>query len=137
MTGQPQPGVQPCQQHEIAPLDCPLAGLPAAATQGSCSHPAPAGQVCLSSQVELGSCEEVAEGPSLVGEAALLGANLGHPCHLHTLRTQTRCKLWRLTTGGFLAALRFIPQMGGEGSERHTACTAGGLPGGSCGRARF
>ena len=78
-----------------------------------------AGQVCASSEGDLGSCaeEEVVEGPALVGEAALLGAKLGHPCHTHTLRTRTRCKVWRLTAAGFLAALRSRPQVGQVGGK--------------------
>ena len=102
--------------------------------QQPCSPLLCAGQVWLSSQGELDSCEdEVLEGPALLGEAALLGPLLGHPCHLHTLRTQTRCKLWRLTSAGFLAALRSRPQVGRWGrlscTQLALACQGQPLPG--------
>ncbi|PRW33121.1 voltage-gated potassium channel [Chlorella sorokiniana] len=55
--------------------------------------------------------EELVEGPALLGEAALLGAARGFPCHLATLRTLTRCTLWRLDAADFAAALRMHPQV--------------------------
>lgn len=56
--------------------------------------------------------EELVEGPALLGEAALLGAPLGFPRQLATLRTATRCTLWRLAAADFAAALRMHPQVG-------------------------
>ena len=53
------------------------------------------------------------EGPALLGEAALLGASRGFPCHLATLRTLTRGTLWRLDAADVGTALRMRPQVGG------------------------
>lgn len=82
------------------------------------TFPPPAGTVSLSSQREEDQQEEqeIVEGPALLGEAALLGAPRGFPCHLATLRTLTRCTLWRLDAADFAAALRMHPQVGGGGS---------------------
>lgn len=74
--------------------------------------------------------EEEVDGPALLGEAALLGPALGY--HHSTLRTVTRCTLWRLDAGGFAAALRMRPQVGGRGlwDESFGGTGGGGWKGG-------
>ena len=70
--------------------------------------------MCVSSRRDLDGEEEEeeVEGPALLGEAALLGPGLGHPAHHASLRTLTRCLLFRLEASDVTAALRTRPQVG-------------------------
>lgn len=75
----------------------------------------PAGLVCVSTRRDLDGEEEEeeVEGPALLGEAALLGPARGHPAYHASLRTLTRCLLFRMDASDFAAALRTRPQVGG------------------------